>query len=166
MIYFKKNIKDLKIYLHEMVWFSCKSIIILDVVCIPFILYFFLVGFLADKEALTYAFGILLLFIVLLLIIIRMILFYRKNLKMFFSIVNVDGDVESSIYLDNDELVMENISRKTINRIKLSEIKSLTTTKNIIFVKTSLRQSLFFPKTKELVEFFEQNSIIKLTKKR
>lgn len=162
MIYYKKNIKDLKMYLHEIVWFSCKPLIIIDVVCIPFILYFFLVGFLADKEALTYAFGILIIFIFVLLIIIRMILFYRKNLKMLFSIANVDGDVESSIYLDNDDLVMENISRKTINRIRLSEIKSLTITKNLIIAKTSLGQALLFPKSKELVEFFEQNSIIKL----
>lgn len=125
-------------YLHEIVWFSCKSIIIIDVVCIPLIIYFFLVGFLADIEALTYAFGILLIFITLLSIIIRMILLYRKNLKMFFSIANGDGDVELSIYLDNDDWVIENISRKTINRIKLSEIKSLTTTKNLIIAKTSL----------------------------
>lgn len=166
MIYFKKNIKDLKMYLHELVWFSCKSVIIIDVICIPLILYFFLVGFLADKEALSYAYGILALFILFLIYIIRIILLYRKNLKMFFSIVNVDGDVESSIYLDNDDLVMENISGKTINRIKLSEIKSLTTTKNLIIAKTSLGQLLFFPKSKELVEFFEQNSIINLTKKR
>lgn len=81
---------------------------------------------------------------------------------MLFSIANVDGDVESSIYLDNDDLVMENISRKTINRIRLSEIKSLTITKNLIIAKTSLGQAVLFPKSKELVEFFEQNSIIKL----
>ena len=143
-------------YLCEMIWFLCKPIIVIGLICIPLIIYFFLIGLFVDKEALFYGYGILGIFAILLLILIRMTFHCKRRLQYLFEFVNENGDIDFSISKDNDEFIIENLTRKIVNRIKVNEIKSVITTKKLVFVKIAIGQLYFFPKTEEMKEMFEK----------
>lgn len=160
MTYYKKNIKDLNVYLKEIVKHSCKPLFISILILIPLIIYFLLVGYLADDEALRYGYGLLAIIIMIMIYIIRVIFACKKNMKLYFKKANSNGEIEYGIYLDNNEFVIENFTNKTINRICKSEIIKIKSTKRIIFIKLVDKSSVFFPKTDELVEFFNKNLIV------
>ena len=155
MVYFSKKNKDLKNYRNDVFWFLCKPLFITEIVCIPFIVYFLIVGFLSDEEALIYAFYILALFAIIFLIIIAQLFSTNKILISSFNEINQDGNIDFSIEFNDDEYLIENITLKTRNRLKKKDIKKLHFSKKTIIIKTELNQLLFFPKTKELEELFK-----------
>ena len=146
--------KDLNLYLKELVWFSCKPLFIILFVCFVPIIYFLLVGYLSDREALYYGYGILCLFLLSLFIIVRCYLFYKKNLKIIFSNTNSQGNIEYLISEENDEFIFENITNKTINRLKFNNIKLIQCYKTCIIIQTNLNQIIWFPKNNELMALF------------
>ena len=157
MIKFKKQISDFNIYLKEMIWVLCKPLIIIEFIFLPFIIYFFLVGFLDDKEALIYGGCMLGIFAVLMLKILKTLILCKKNLKIYFNQTNSRGEIDFNIYLEDKEYVIENVTTQTSSRIKIDEIKVLTKSKNCIFLKTENNKLLFFPKTSSLVSLFFNN---------
>lgn len=157
MILFKTNKKHFKTYLLEMVWFSFKPLIILAIICIILFLGFLFATFIFDKGFLTYAYISLVFFLIFLLYPVEAVFIYKRVLDSFFEDSNADGDIESSISLDNDELLIENLSRKTVSKIKLCEIKRVKVIGKTIFIKTKVNGSLFFPKSIELYDFFNNN---------
>lgn len=161
MVDFKENVKDSKTYLWEKLWFSFRAYIVIGVMCFISMLFFFLVAFFDDKEAFIYAFELLGLFIIIILFLVGVIIHYKKTLKNFFADANSEGNIELSISFDNDELVIENLSRKTVSKIRQREIKSVSTLGNAIFIKTTISEPFLLPKTRELLDFFEQNNFIK-----
>lgn len=44
MIYFKNNIKDFKLYLSDLFWYTCKSWVIIDIFILPAGIYYLLKG--------------------------------------------------------------------------------------------------------------------------
>ncbi len=156
MIYYKKNVKDLKMYLHEWAWFLCKPWIIFCIVCIAPILYFTIVGFICDRHMLSYAVGISLFCVIVICQIFVERFKYKKMLLEFFESANTDGFVEMSVRLEGGEYVIENLTKKTVVRIKKNKIQMMRFLKNCIFIRTSLGAVLFFPKTDELIAFFKR----------
>lgn len=156
MIYYKKNVKDFKMYLHELTWFVCKPFIILCIVAIPPILYYIIVGILAERRLISYAVWCSIFVLVMLLIVLRVRSVYKKVLSEFFESANPDGFVEMSVRLEGGEYVIENLNKKTVSRFDKKNMRSIRFSKNCIFIKTSLGAVLFFPKTDELIAFFKR----------
>ena len=156
MIYFKKNAKDIKIYLHECTWFLWKPWIIFCIVCIVPILYFTIVGIVVDRHMLSYAVGISLFCLIIIIMMLRVRSVYKKMLLEFFESANPDGSVDMSISVDGGEYVIENLTKKTVIRIKKNKIQMMRLLKNCIFIRMSLGEVLFFPKTDELVALFSK----------
>ena len=50
--------------------------------------------------------------------------------------------------------MLNNITRKTVGRVKIKDIKSIRSSKNYIFL-TAVNDYMIFPKTEELVSFFD-----------
>lgn len=154
----KKNIKDINVYAWESTWFALKPLIISGIFFVPIALYFLIIcciiGFSTDKETLEYGIGSWLLVFLVLIVVARWFFFYKKNLKAFFRDANSDGDVELSISFDGNEYLFENLSNKSVGRLKKSEIKRVEDLKKCVFIKTTLGQVIFLPKTDEVLELF------------
>ena len=155
MIKVIRNKKYIRKYSFDMLWFSCKPLIILNFAILPFMIFFLLVGIFSDKEAFNYFGYLIVCFILSLAINIRMFFYYKKSNLMFFNTCDEDGNVEEIITLENDEYVINNTTNKTINRIKKNEIKYLYQTKNAIIIKTIYNQKVYIPKNDELLDFFK-----------
>ncbi len=155
MIKVIRNKKYIRKYSFDMLWASCKPLIILNFAILPFMIFFLLVGIFSDKEAFNYFCHMIICFILSLAINIRMYFYYKKSNQMFFNTCDEDGNVEEIITLENDEYVINNTTQKTINRIKKSEIKSIIQTKKAIIIKTIYNQKVYIPKNDELLDFFE-----------
>jgi hypothetical protein len=141
-----RNKKYIRNYTLDMLWVSCKLLIIINIAILPFMIYFLLVGIFSDKEAFKDFVRLIECFILLLVINIRMFFHYKKINLMFFSTCDEDGNVKELITLENDEYVVNNITHQTINRIKKNEIKSISQTKRAIIIKTIYNQKLIFLK--------------------
>lgn len=142
----KRNIRELTLYL-------CKPLMIINIILMPFILYFFLIGLFVDGEAFMYGIGILLIFIILLIIMFGVYFLYKISDKKIFEL-NSNKDIEYSICFYDGKYMIENINKKTINKVSSKNIKKIKVLKNIIFIKSSFGSSFYVPKTKELLEFF------------
>lgn len=158
MICYKKNIKDSKIYTKEIFWFIGKHFIIFEIICIPIIIYYFLVGFLADKTVLPRGYFVLALFVFMLVVLIFTVVFCKRVISAFFKDTN--GEVELTVSIDKSELIVENKTKKIVNKFEIKDIKSKKITPNNIYFLTKSHKIIFFPKTDELVEFFNKNLIV------
>ena len=83
-----------------------------------------------------------------------MLFILQKNLKIIFSNTNSQGNIEYLISEENDEFVFENITNKTINRLKFNNIKLIQCYKTCIIIQTNLNQIIWFPKNNELMALF------------
>ena len=118
IIEYKKSSKDINIYLKEFFWLKFAPIIALAIICIPFVIFILFVGIFSDREAFKTGAVVLIIFIWALLVIIRMLLYCKKFFKRYFENANVNGDFEYIISINNDEYAIENITKKTVDRIK------------------------------------------------
>ena len=157
MVEVLRNKKYIRNYTLDMLWVSCKPLIIINIAIVPFMIYFLLVGIFSDKEAFNDFVRLIICFILLLAISIRRFFYYKKINLMFFNTCDEDGNVKELITLENDEYVINNITHKTINRIKKNEIKSISQTKRAIIIKTVYNQKVYIPKNDELLVFLGLN---------
>ena len=156
MIHLKENAKNIKTYLRETIWFLCKPWIILCIVAIPPILYYIIVGILAERRLISYAVWCSIFVLVMLLIVLRVRSVYKKMLLELFESANPDGSVDVAISVDGEEYVIENLNKKTVSRLEKKKIRTIRYSKNLIFIKTSIGGVMIFPKTDELVALFNQ----------
>ena len=157
MVEVLRNKKYIRNYTLDMLWVSCKPLIIINIAIVPFMIYFLLVGIFSDREAFNDFVRLIICFILLLAISIRWFFYYKKINLMFFNTCDEDGNVKELITLENDEYVINNITHKTINRIKKNEIKSISQTKRAIIIKTIYNQKAYIPKNDELLVFLGLN---------
>ena len=157
MVEVLRNKKYIRNYTLDMLWVSCKPLIIINIAIVPFMIYFLLVGIFSDREAFNDFVRLIICFILLLAISIRWFFYYKKINLMFFYTCDEDGNVKELITLENDEYVINNITHKTINRIKKNEIKSISQTKRAIIIKTIYNQKAYIPKNDELLVFLGLN---------
>lgn len=158
MVNIKMNVKDINAYAWESVWFALKPLIAIGIICVPIALYCFIVGciigFSTDRSMLNTGISMWTVLVFDLIIVARMFFLYKKTLKAFFRDANSDGDVESTISFDGNEYVFENLSKKTVNRLKKSDIKRVEALKKCVFIKTAYNQIIYVPKTEETLELF------------
>lgn len=155
MIYFKNNIKDFKLYLSDLFWYTCKLWVIIDIFILPAGIYYLLKGI--NDKGLALYFGIFLLFcgIIGIQACIRIYISYKKSLKIFFQNANENGDVEKALDVVDDTLVIKNLSIDTVDKIKISHIKKIIKSNHLIILITTYKKALSFPKTNELEKFFD-----------
>ena len=101
-----------------------------------------------------YAYISLFVLILLLLYVVRVYFYYKKNLKLYFRDADSDGTVEVTVSREGDEYIMENLSGKSVSRLRKTDIKKTKVTKNCLFIKTNANVVIFFPKTDEILDLF------------
>ena len=156
MISVKHNIKDLSIYTLEATWFVLKPLIIIGIICIPFALFFLLVGIFVDKESIAYGSCVFYVLLFSILIVLRVYFHYRKVLKAYFRDANSDGNIELTISYNDNEYQIEAFSNKTVSTIKKTDIKAVKVMKKCVFIKTTTKQMIFFPRTDEVLQLFAE----------
>lgn len=90
----------------------------------------------------------------MLIVILRLFFYYVRGFKHSFDSNENNDEMIYAIYKEEDEYVLNNITRKTVGRVKIKDIKSIRSSKNYIFL-TAVNDYMIFPKTEELVSFFD-----------
>lgn len=156
MISIKKNVKDISVYAWETTWFVLKPFIIFGFILIPFTVYCFVTGNIPEHNIATLRNAYMSLFVLILLFlyVVRVYFYYKKNLKLYFRDADSDGNVEVTISCEGDEYLFENLSAKSVNRLRKTDIKKTKVTKNCLFIRTKTNLVIFFPKTDEILNLF------------
>lgn len=147
--------KDVKIYIKEVFnnWIKIPLIILL--VSFPFTLYFMLIGYLVDKEALLYGYCLLTIVILMLSVIILRYYRVKKLINKYFN----DYE-EINLSLDNSEkYTIYNITTNEKIIFIKSEVKGKFKNKNSIVLFLNNNKILLLPKNNEIENiFFNTNS--------
>ena len=85
-----------------------------------------------------------------------MYFYYKKCLKSYFKDANSAGDIELTISYNDNEYRIENLSNKTVAVIKKVDIKTVKVMKKAVFIKTAMNEMIFFHKTAEVLELFDE----------
>lgn len=123
MIYYKKNKKNLTLYLNEITKLASKIPIILSAIFTPLAIFFLLVGYLNDKEALIFGYSSLMISVIAVFLILRIRFVLKRPLKKSFEDANENGDLEFTIELDADVLIVNCLNTGTISKQKKADIK-------------------------------------------
>lgn len=157
MIKLTKNINKINEYVVEYFLYFFKKIIVVEIICFPFLVYFFLIGILVDNEALIYAFSILIVFVVLFIRMTIGISQIKTSLNIYFRKADDDGNIYLTLSFSEDLFSIENLNNKNIINFKLIDISCIKISKKSIWIKLVTNQVIFLPKTKELIEFLKRN---------
>ena len=157
MVSFKKNIKDTKLYAWETTWFVLKLFIVIGFLLIISIVYLFVTSkiFEPKRELIGYGYTLTAILIIMIVHVVRVYFYYKKNLNLYFRDADPNGDVELTVSVGGDEYVIENLSGKSVFRLRKTDIKKTKVTKNCFFIKTNTNVVILFPRTDEILDLFD-----------
>ena len=147
MISYKINKEDIPTCAKEIGISQCKPIIIM--VCIEILLsiYFFVVGFLFDKEeGLIYGCCLVVIFLLQTIGAIRTFFTYKRYIECQFDDLNIDEFIEYELECCNDTYIKRNLTNNTKFEFQSNEISKCFFKKNTIIVIIKTKRRIFNPK--------------------
>lgn len=155
MVNFSYNKNDKKIRIKEIVLSQIKPCLIIGMGSLLFTIYFLLIGYLFDSEALS--FGYPLLFITVFMIVVSISTYYRykKAIELDFSKTAKDNIINYTIEKNGNcykILCLEN--NKTVEFHK-KDIRKIYFMKNLIIVKLQSKDIIDFPNKKNILDLFK-----------
>jgi len=152
MAHFQYKKENEKGYFHDMMWNGFKPFLFI-VICAILIFLMLLVG---SKNPLPYI--LILIFIVILAVSTTVIISkgIKKCLREIFKSADENGNVNGIVYKENNDIVIEITSRKTVNRIPVYLLKQITICDYCIFVKGTNNITYTLPRSAEAIQFFAQ----------
>ncbi len=112
MITIKRYKKDIKLYVRDSFWYSCKYLVIFGVVLLAFAIYFVLAAIISnfDKKAFQSAIRVSICAAILLLLCLRMYFHYKKVISLLFKNSDENGVILEKLYLEDEYFVIENVT--------------------------------------------------------
>ena len=153
MIHFKLYRNRIITYSIEIMRKKFAVFIALFILSFVFAVYYLLFGIFNNHLSRDF-YIYLCLTIFMLIVILRLFFYYVRGFKHSFDSNENNDEMIYAIYKEEDEYVLNNITRKTVGRVKIKDIKSIRSSKNYIFL-TAVNDYMIFPKTEELVSFFD-----------
>lgn len=146
---------DINTYINARVRFECDSKIIAMAICLPFIIYFGVIGIIVDDEALIFAYSLLFIFILLLIATLMNYYLIKKNTILSFKQISKNDEIEYKFSKKDDlfELLCLN-NDKTFN-FKFSDIKIIKKYKKVIILLIDSKNKIVLPNVREIVELFD-----------
>ena len=141
-------------YCIESIKILCKPAIIISLIAFPMSVYFLVIGFVVDSEALVLGFSSLGIVAVSIINIIANATILKSRLSKLFKEIMKNGISESNITFVDDTYIINNINTGVETRIKKEEIKKIGKTKKIIMVITQTNAVLLLPNKVEIQEMF------------
>lgn len=124
-------------------------------------IFFLLVGYLDDAEALIYGYPFLI--IAILLILETLVFSYRinKGNNLRYETYNKDGFIDYSVSFFKDEFEVSNLNSKSIKKFHKAEIVNVKVTKSFIFIRLTSKQKIPLLKTEETLHLLKDCGIKK-----
>ncbi len=119
-------------------------------------LYFLIVGFLSDKEALSYGFIMLAASIFIISLYVVFFLKFKKQAELFFDKNSIDGVIDYELEKDNDRFTLRCVQSNSFTRFSKSDITYIRPIGKTIVVKLKDRRILPFPKTDDTLALLKQ----------
>ena len=153
MIEYKIEREKEEIYKKELCWYQRKVPFIVSGCTVPFIVYFLIIGFVVDKEALSYGFGWL---AVSSLIFIKGVMNGNAIKRELSTIFDGFDEIYYSIELYYGVYCINNITKNYNGSFPSRDVKKVIVSKNIIIVNLAKNAYEFFPKRDDILKLFEQ----------
>lgn len=155
MISFSHNENDKKVRIKEIVLSQIKPCLIIGIGSLIFTIYFLLIGYLFDSEALS--FGYPLLFITVFMTVVSISTYYRykKAIELNFSKTAKDNVINYTIEKNGNcykILCLENNKAVEFYRKDIIKIYFM---KNLIIVKLQSKKIIDFPNKKNILDLFK-----------
>ena len=156
MVNYVKREKELSMYCIESIKILCKPAIILSLIALPLSVYYLVVGYVVDSEALILGYSSLVIFAESIIYITVTAIRVKSRLLKSFKESIKNGMSEFNITFVDDTYIINNISMGVETKIKKEEIKKIRKTKKIIMVKLQTNVVHLFPNKVEIREIFEK----------
>ena len=155
MVKYKLTFKTIHDIHRDSFFHLIKIPVIIAAVFLPLGICFLIVGFVINKEMLTFGFAVLIYLILLGLIILIYALTIKNSISKYFKKNSVDGIIEYQIDLQNGAYIITDITNDTKSALKKCDIKKITILKHSILIKQINGSTSLFPKTDEIRELFQ-----------
>lgn len=119
-------------------------------------LYFLIVGFTCDKEALFYGFIMLAASIFIISLYVVFFMKYKKQAELFFDKNATDGVIDYELEKDNDRFTLHCVQSNSYTNFSKTDITYIRPVGKTIVVKLNDRRILPFPKTDNIHALFKQ----------
>jgi len=160
MVNYEIKTNDLKIMTREILNQSLKHFIIAEFILLPITIFFFIVGCIYhDIETINIGYYIFYPLLLLLIYIFRTKYAYVRELNKTTNLQIDERVIKVSIYLDDDQFVIENHTLKTIKRFRKNDIKQTKITNSCLLIVSFYGDKYFFPNIIEIKDFFKDNNI-------
>ena len=129
--------------------------ILISAFCFPLTIFFLMVGFLSDKEALRFAYPLLIIEVIMICIMI--IRYFRiknvisfKNKKYY-----KNGELKFLLKRENDLFINECISNRVVRSFLKEDIKKIREYKKVIIIMTTSNAVYVFPNSNQVKSILE-----------
>lgn len=147
MINYNINKKDMKIYIREVGFSQSKIPFVLTTISIPFTVYFMIIGFLVDSEALMFGYSLLFLSIFMTSV---GVVNYSKLRRDIMNLFKDNEIIQYRFEFVQGQYTLYNVDTNEQVAYKSSDITKVVCKKNTIIVKLKDRKVVFFPNIDEI----------------
>ncbi len=160
MVRYNKNVENFGVYLKEVLKYSCKIYAISVVIFLPLAIYCIVVGYITkDKEVCIMGGSAAVLTVMSVVVILQRYLVIKKTLKMFFKNADSQGNLNFLLEVIDEKLSITCINTGEITKIGKDNIKKLSRTKNMIFIRTYTKGLVSLPNNKEVRDLLETGNM-------
>ena len=154
MINYSVEKENLSVRVKELALAQVKPLLILLPIALLLAVYFLIIGYLVDAEALSFAYPLIFLVVFICWMYFMTLYSYRKQVYKSFDEASFDGKVNYSIEKTNEffEVTCLNNAKKFV--FSNSDISKISFQKHIIVVKMNSRKVIDFPNTAEISKLF------------
>ena len=161
MVRYNRNIENFGVYLKEILKYSCKIYAISVVLFLPLAIYCIVVGYITkDKEICIMGGSAAVLTVMSVVVILQRYLVTKRTLKMSFKNADLQGNLNFSLEVIDEKLSITCINTGEITKIGKDNIKKLSRTKNMIFIRTYTKGLIALQNNKEVWDLLESNNML------
>jgi len=139
----------------ELVWFQLKPVIVLGIISTLYTLYFMIIGFFFDSEALETGIPMCFITSILFLSIFAVTFKIRKQINEYYNKQKDKGMIELQISRNGDEFKWESLSKGSVIVFSKEDIVRRKIGKNFLIVKLKSNLIFDFPKQDDILKLFE-----------
>lgn len=156
MIKFSSKKEDINEKAIKLTLFETKTTLILLLISFVFTIYFLLVGFLSDSEALIYGYSALVIFVILLIYLVRFYFLCKKSLIQKFNQITKNDIINYSLDKNDNYFKFICYENNQTLEFKKEDVKKIKIMKNLIILKLNSNEIIMLPNQKEISDYIYQ----------
>ncbi|HBK02688.1 MAG TPA: hypothetical protein DDY77_06645 [Clostridiales bacterium] len=141
--------------------YVCKVYVILAVLFLPLAIYCIVISCITkDKEAFIMGGSAAAIAVLSIVVILQRYLVIKKALKMSFKNVDLQGNLNYTLEVIDETLIITCLNTGEVNKIRKNDIKKFAYAKNSIFIRVGVTGLVTLQNDKEVRDFLKNNNMI------